>query len=195
MATATSSERSPGRARPSTWTRRHTLSTRIWLPALTTLQDSSTRGAYAKTDVAEPVAERIAELAVNNFLVAGLEARSHGLHDVEAVSTDELDFGPDVGQAFRRYLERTQQSCTVLALDGQPIDMIELLTVLALTEAPGIPVELWTVLNDALDHRPVDAKGSSRLSSRLAPASFWTAPMQSTDESFDYSIRPSMTPS
>ena len=127
--------------------------------ALTTLQDSSTRGAYAKTDVAEPVAERIAELAVNNFLVAGLEARSHGLHDVEAVSTDELDFGPDVGQAFRRYLERTQQSCTVLALDGQPIDMIELLTVLALTEAPGIPVELWTVLNDALDHRPVDAKG------------------------------------
>ena len=49
---------------------------------------------YADDAVAKPVARRIAELSERNFLVAGLTARTHGLHDREAVAPDDLSFSP-----------------------------------------------------------------------------------------------------
>src|SRR5690606_9640862 len=61
---------------------------------------------YADDAVAKPVARRIAELSERNFLVAGLTACTHGLHDREAVAPDDLSFSRTVDEALCEYLER-----------------------------------------------------------------------------------------
>ncbi|HZN19721.1 MAG TPA: AAA family ATPase [Micromonosporaceae bacterium] len=90
---------------------------------------------YTDRAVAMPVAQRIAALAERNFLVAGLVARVHGLHDVEPVPVESLSFTATVDAAVDSYLARLFQA-------GQaPARMA--LTVLAFAEEPGLPLPLW----------------------------------------------------
>ena len=113
--------------------------------ALATLQlagDERPSNPYADPQVAEPVARRIAQLAERNFLVAGLVARAHGLHDSEPVDPDALAFAPSVDAALRIYLDRLPP------VDGVPAAAV--LTVLAFAEAPGLPVSLWRIGLEAL---------------------------------------------
>jgi WD40 repeat protein len=97
---------------------------------------------YADDAVAKPVARRIAELSERNFLVAGLTARTHGLHDREAVAPDDLSFSRTVDEALCEYLERLPM---VAGIPAQAI-----LTALAFAEAPGLPPRLWSTAISAL---------------------------------------------
>jgi hypothetical protein len=101
--------------------------------------------AYQDITAAYPVAERIAHLADQNFLVAGLLAHSHGFYDARPCLPDEIRFegGNDkVGRALHQYLDRIPPVVGVPARD--------LLTALAYAEAPGLPVELWRIAVGAL---------------------------------------------
>ena len=53
---------------------------------------------YADDSVAGPLATRIAAVSGQNFLVAGLIARSHGLYDAEAADLEQLAFPATVDQ-------------------------------------------------------------------------------------------------
>ncbi|MFK0194242.1 WD40 repeat domain-containing protein [Kitasatospora sp. NPDC090308] len=106
--------------------------------ALASLQlsgDERNDSPYADTRSAEPVARRIAELSGRNFLVAGLAARTHGLHDLNPVMPKEVDFPKTVDEALRSYLE-------LLPNDGE-VDVILALTVLAYADPPGFTLDLW----------------------------------------------------
>ncbi|WP_127502562.1 AAA family ATPase [Actinoplanes solisilvae] len=89
---------------------------------------------YRADHVAGPVAARIAELADRNFLVAGLTARRHGLHDHVAVRPEDLAFSPDVDAALEAYVGRLP--------DGR-LPARTALTALAYAQAPGLSLELW----------------------------------------------------
>jgi WD40 repeat protein len=91
---------------------------------------------YADPNVAEPVADRIAELSDRNFLVAGLVARTHGLYDAVAVRPEEVSFTPTVSAALREYLYRLPPVGEAKAHDA--------LAALAYAEAPGFSLDLWT---------------------------------------------------
>jgi WD40 repeat protein len=97
---------------------------------------------YAEPGVAGPVAARIGQLAEGNFLVAGLIARAHGLHDVSPVRPEEISFSPKVDDALNEFLERIPRvgQCTAH----------ELLTALAYAEAPGFTIGLWHAAVHAL---------------------------------------------
>ena len=106
--------------------------------ALATLQlegDERDGNPYADMNAARPVAERIAELSDRNFLIAGLTARAHGLHDQHAADPASLSFTATVDAAMREYLQRLPPIADVPAEAA--------LTALAFAEAPGIPLELW----------------------------------------------------
>ena len=90
---------------------------------------------YADPAVAAPVADRIAALAGRNFLVAGLVARTHGMHDPEPVDLDRVRFTPTVDAALDGYLSG-------LAPAGRTPARLAL-TVLAYAEPPGLPLPLW----------------------------------------------------
>ena len=113
--------------------------------ALATLRlggDERPGNPYADDAVARPVARRIAELSGRNFLVAGLIARAHGLHDHTAVDPDDLSFTPTVDGALREYLARLPQ---VAGLPAQSV-----LTALAFAEPPGFTPRLWRTAIAAL---------------------------------------------
>jgi WD40 repeat protein len=113
--------------------------------ALATLRlsgDERPASPYAADAVAIPVADRIAALAGNNFLVAGLTARTHGLYDEVAPDPAALSFSPKVDDAMREYLNRVQPAGEVSA--------VALLTALAFAESPGLPLPLWRVAVRAL---------------------------------------------
>ena len=61
---------------------------------------------YLDDGLAGPVAGRIAAMAGRNFLIAGLIARSRGLHDEHTVDPDQLGFSATVDSALAAYLER-----------------------------------------------------------------------------------------
>jgi len=109
---------------------------------------------YATDAGAEPVAERIAALSQKNFLVAGLIARMHGLHDDQAVDPTEITFTATVEVAMGRYLDR------VPTVDG--VSAAELLTALAFAEAPGLTAELWEIGTRALHGRSLSADQLAR---------------------------------
>ncbi|HEV8558373.1 MAG TPA: trypsin-like peptidase domain-containing protein [Actinophytocola sp.] len=118
--------------------------------ALVTLQlsgDERTDNPYADPHVAAPVAARIAALSDQNFLIAGLTALRHGLWDTTAVQPDRLSFAPSVEQALREYLRPIPP---VAGLSAATV-----LTVLALAEAPGLTVEMWTIAIGALTRHHV----------------------------------------
>ena len=104
---------------------------------------------YADEDIARPIADRIAEIANRNFLVAGLIARAHGLYDQRVVDAARLSFTPGVDMAMREYLQRLPPSAGVAA------DAV--LTALAFAESEGMPVELWQAAIRALGVQTVPA--------------------------------------
>ena len=97
---------------------------------------------YSDETAARPVAARIAELSDRNFLVAGLIARAHGLHDEQAAEWASLAFTASVDAAMRQYLQRLAPVADV------PADAA--LTALAFAEAPGLSLELWQAAAQAL---------------------------------------------
>ncbi|MEU9089087.1 hypothetical protein [Streptomyces sp. NPDC048428] len=117
---------------------------------LATLQmvgDERLGNPYADDATAEPVASRIAAMADRNFLVAGLVARAHGLHDGEAVRPQDIAFIPTVDGALRDYLGRIQpvHGCSAGSI----------LTALAFAEAPGFSLALWRMAITALGGPPI----------------------------------------
>jgi diguanylate cyclase (GGDEF)-like protein len=113
--------------------------------ALATLQlrgDERPDSPYSTIEIALPVAERIAQIAEPNFLIAGLIARAHGLHDHQAATPADITITPTVDAALRAYLER------IPATGGRPAE--ELLTVLAFADSPGWTADLWVAAVSAL---------------------------------------------
>ncbi|WP_239475908.1 WD40 repeat domain-containing protein [Streptomyces sp. CS090A] len=106
--------------------------------ALSTLRlqgDERSGNPYADSAVAHPVAERIAALADGNYLVAGLVARAHGMHDESAVDPRGMSFPVTVDASLREYLR--------ILPDIGPLSAESLLVPLAYAESPGLTVRLW----------------------------------------------------
>lgn len=113
------------------------------LATLQLLGNERADSPYARLDVAYPVADRIAELADGNFLVAGLVARSYGMHDEKARAPSQVSFHTDLELALLEQVE---------AVDGvDEIPAIMLLTALAFAEAPGFTAALWSDAVKALN--------------------------------------------
>jgi WD40 repeat protein len=90
---------------------------------------------YQDPVVARPVAARISLLAGQNFLVAGLVARTHGMFDSYPVDPAQLDFPPTVDATLDAYVNGLP------AVGGAMARLA--LTVLAFAEASGLPLSLW----------------------------------------------------
>ncbi|MBN1173789.1 MAG: trypsin-like peptidase domain-containing protein, partial [Micromonosporaceae bacterium] len=115
---------------------------------LTTLQlhgDERPDNPYLDSRVAASVADKITDMASGNFLVAGLAARAHGLHDLVAVDPEQVTFPTDVEQALHTYLRRM--------IDAGPSWALEAFTALAHAQAPGLDLDLWRTVLAALDHQ------------------------------------------
>jgi WD40 repeat protein len=125
--------------------------------------DERADNPYADDAIANPVATRIARLSGGNFLVAGLTARTHGLHDETAADPRELTFSSHVDDAMREYLSRIP--------DMEGVSAETLLLPLAYAESPGLPVPLWRVAVKALDMGDVP-EVSLRRFARLPAASY-----------------------
>jgi WD40 repeat protein len=113
--------------------------------ALATLQlqgDERSGSPYSDLGAALPLAERIAALADGNFLVAGLVARAHGLHDVAAADPRKVSFPVTVDASLREYLRLLPE---VGGLSAE-----RLLVPLAHAESPGLPLPLWHTALTAL---------------------------------------------
>ncbi|MEU8913114.1 trypsin-like peptidase domain-containing protein [Streptomyces nigrescens] len=134
--------------------------------ALATLQlvgDERANSPYQDDQVAAAVAQRIAEMAQRNFLIAGLVARSHGMHDQEAIAVEQLRYTSTVEAALRDYLSRLP------ALQGVPAQ--DLLTALAYAESPGLTLSLWRRVVQAMTGQAVD-EGALFGFARSAAANF-----------------------
>lgn len=121
---------------------------------------------YAHSATARPVAARIAALSDGNFLIAGLVAHAHGLHDTEPVDPRKLSFTTDVGTTLTRYLARLP-----------PVGSASAETVfsaLAFADSPGLTAGLWSRVIAALGEGSVDARTLNRFS-RSAAANFLVA--------------------
>ena len=71
--------------------------------ALACLQHERPGNPYVDEALAGPLAARIAEISGRNFLIAGLIARPHGLHDENAADPGQLEFGATVDSALTGY--------------------------------------------------------------------------------------------
>jgi WD40 repeat protein len=89
---------------------------------------------YADPAVAQPMARRIAAKAEGNFLVAGLIARAHGLHDRQSTDPGRIT-AVTVADALDAYV------AGLPAAGDTPAWLA--LTVLGYAESPGLPIELW----------------------------------------------------
>ena len=97
---------------------------------------------YSDEAAAGPLAARIAVMSGQNFLIAGLIARSHGLHDEKAATAGQLEPAATVDSALAAYLER------VRPVAGLPAG--HALTALAFAEAPGLSAALWRLAAEAI---------------------------------------------
>jgi len=118
---------------------------------------------YLDDTLASPVASAIAAMAGRNFLIAGLIARSRGLHDEEPADPERLAFSATVDSALASYLERLSPVAGVAADRA--------LTALAFTEAPGLPATLWQLAIEAIDGMHVSAEDLTRFA-RSSAANF-----------------------
>jgi len=118
---------------------------------------------YADDALATRMAARIARMSGPNFLIAGLIARSHGLHDTQAAEPDRLGFTATVDSALAAYMERLSPVARVPAAHA--------LTALALAEAPGLPATLWQLAVEALYGTSVRVEDLTRFA-RSSAASF-----------------------
>ncbi|MFD0662067.1 NACHT and WD repeat domain-containing protein [Thermocatellispora tengchongensis] len=98
---------------------------------------------YQPEQVARPVAEAIAARSERNFLIAGLVARTHGMHDQRPVEAASLSFTATVEEALRNYVSRLPN------VDALPASSV--LTALAFAESPGFDLDLWRLAILALD--------------------------------------------
>ena len=104
--------------------------------------DERPSNPYNVDTLAVPLARRIAAISEQNFLIAGLIARSHGLHDIQPTDPASLGHEATVRTALAAYLDRLPQ------VDG--ISAANLLTALAFAEAPGLSADLWQLAVRAL---------------------------------------------
>jgi WD40 repeat protein len=118
---------------------------------------------YADLQVAGPLASKIAAMSDRNFLIAGLIARSHGLHDDEAVRPEGLEFTATVDAALDSYLRRLGPVATLSASSA--------LTALAFADAPGMPLHLWRLAIRAMYGIEVDDDDLDRFA-RSSAANF-----------------------
>ena len=118
---------------------------------------------YHDDSLAGPVADRIAAMAGRNFLIAGLIARSRGLHDSDPADPQRLAFSATVDAALAAYLERLSP------VAGVPADRA--LTALAFAEAPGLPARLWQLAVEAIDGTRVSPEDLTRFA-RSSAANF-----------------------
>lgn len=134
--------------------------------ALATLQlrgRARSGNPYNDDAAAHPVAARIAELSDRNFLVAGLVARTHGLHDDEPADPVRLSFTGTVDAALGAYVDGLAPVGDVSARAA--------LTVLALAEPPGWPLDLWRTAIRAITGSQVSGGQLSRFA-RTSAANF-----------------------
>ena len=134
--------------------------------ALATLRlegDERAGNPYADKAAAHVLAKRIAELSDRNFLVAGLIARSHGLHDQQTADPALLSFTASVDAAMHEYIQRLTPVADV------PAEV--LLTAVAFAEAPGISLDLWQAAVQALSARRLTTHQLARFA-RSPAASF-----------------------
>ena len=118
---------------------------------------------YADDALALPLAARVAEVSGQNFLIAGLIARSHGLHDEVAADPACLGTEATVRTALAAYLDRLP------LVGGIPAD--RLLTALAFAETPGLPARLWQLAFRALYQADVGTQELARFT-RSSGANF-----------------------
>ena len=118
---------------------------------------------YADDSVAVPLAARIAQTSEQNFLIAGLTARTHGMHDREAADPARLGAPTTVQSALAGYLGR------LAPVAGVPAAW--LLTALAFAEAPGLSARLWQLTVKALYQAHVTEGDLARFA-RSAAANF-----------------------
>ena len=112
------------------------------LASLRLIGDERPGNPYGDDTLARPLAHGIAAMSGRNFLVAGLIARSHGLHDDQSADPGQLAFTATVDTALATYLQRLSP-VTGLAAERA-------LTVLAFAEAPGLPADLWQLAAEAI---------------------------------------------
>ncbi|QUQ65353.1 WD domain, G-beta repeat [Kutzneria sp. CA-103260] len=134
------------------------------LACLQLFGDERLDNPYNDEQVATPVAERISTLAAGNFLVAGLVARAHGMHDTRPVNLDELSFSPTVDSALRDFI-------ALLPPVTNGLSASKALTVLAFAEAPGLPLALWGTAITALFGLTI-SQASLRSFARSSAANF-----------------------
>ncbi|MGQ0778238.1 MAG: trypsin-like peptidase domain-containing protein [Pseudonocardiales bacterium] len=139
--------------------------------------DERPANPYQPDEVAAPVAARIAALAEQNFLIAGLVARTHGLYDDTPISPAAISFTPSVESTLATFLDRLAPVGAVPARD--------LLTALAFAEAPGLPCELWQLAVQAL----IGTQVSTEQLSRFARGSAANFLVESTGESATAAFR------
>jgi WD40 repeat protein len=120
---------------------------------------------YADDRVARPLAQRIADLSGGNFLVAGLTARAHALHDREAADPAQVTFTATVDATMHAYLRRIPPVAGVKAE--------AVLTALAFAEAPGMPLSVWRAAAAAIAAASLTDEQLSQFA-RSASASFLT---------------------
>jgi hypothetical protein len=106
---------------------------------------------YAQEAIARPVANRIAELADQNFLIAGLVARQYGMNHDQPVPVDQIKFSPTVDAVLRQYLAGLR------SIDGIPA--VDALAALAFSQVPGLGLELWQAALTALTGRVPTLRG------------------------------------
>src|SRR6266568_1253603 len=109
---------------------------------------------YADDAIAAPLASPIAAMSGQNFLVAGLIARSRGLYDEGAVDPAQLAFSVTVDSALAAYLQRLGPVAGLPA--GKAV------TALAFAEAPGLPLDLWQLAMEALDGTRISGEDLTR---------------------------------
>ena len=105
---------------------------------------------YADDRAALPLADRIARMADGNFLITGLVARAHGLHDTQPANPAQLTFPATVDAALGVYLDRLSP------VGGLPAASV--LTALAFAEAPGLTAGLWRAAVYALYKTGIEAE-------------------------------------
>jgi hypothetical protein len=125
--------------------------------------DERTGNPYASQALAEPLAARIAAMSGQNFLIAGLIGRSHGLHDETAADPDQLEFTATVDSALAAYLDRLSPVAGLPAAHA--------LTALAFAEAPGLPVTLWQLAIEAIYGTRISTEDLARFA-RSSAANF-----------------------
>ncbi len=125
--------------------------------------DERAGSPYTDDTAARPLARRIAVMSGGNFLVAGLTARSHGLHDQEPADPDRLAFPVTVDAALADYLQHLGPADRLSAGAA--------LTALAFAEAPGLSADLWGLAAEAIAGTLVSAADLTRFA-RSSAANF-----------------------